>query len=191
VSSEFEWYNLNSFRPLDYYTEFRKLIYLGAECMRRLELVKTELLKDMLVPTHFTELRASFIKLLYHFLSILRTYERTVFTRSEEEEEEEERKHSSPIYEITKDIELLVKYLTSHDVAIAVNNVYVSRTGEIQNIVGLMESILSGLIFDSIKETTEIITEEIPKVFIEEALKRGGIIPKFKYEKAKEISTGI
>ena len=190
VANEFQWLNITNFRPLSYYTEFHKLSELGSRTARYLELVKVELTKGVLIPRHFTESRSSFIQTLYCLLSILRTYGKVIFPRGEEEEVEE-RKVTNPIFQLTKDIELLVKYLTSHDVAVAVNNVSIGRTGEMHNIIGTMESILNGLVFASIEEMNNRIIDSCPRIFIEETLKRAGVIPKFKEEKPKEVSPGI
>lgn len=194
VGNEFEWLNIPNLRPFLSYTEFHRISQLGAKCVRLLEEIKFEMLKGTFVPSHFLELRSTFLQLVYQITSFLRTYRAPAYPAREETEGERRfgsregnAEESDPVREFTVDLQLLVKYMMGHEVAMAVNLAVGGKYGEINGVLGIIETVLNGIIHSSIKDAFDEVVAEIPEKVITNMLKRGGLLPKFKAEKPKEV----
>jgi len=185
----FKWIELRDtkiFRGMD---DIEQLIEYGKETAEKLDRVKHSMEMGFFDTSAFNDAVSNFTRMLFALMSIARAYQEKIM---DEKGIPDSKKSDirSQIIALTNDLRNMLEGLNKADVEHAINEARIGKYGSISMIVQLMDSMLYAYIYDVLLSTIRETKKEFYGIFVKNALKRGGIVPKFK-ELMKEEKKGV
>lgn len=181
----FDWLKLKDTKIFYGIDEIEALIEYGKETADKLDRVKYSMASGFFDIDAFNEAVSSFTRMIFALMSIARSYQEDIM---EEEGISTAKKEDirSRVNALTNDLRNMLEGLSKADVEHAINEARVGKYGSISMLIQLMDSMLHAYIYDVLIKTVKDIRKGFRATFIKNALKRGGIVPKFKELMKKE-----
>ena len=178
---ESDWVSLLNLKPFKAFPKLERFIKLGAEASVNLDNLKADLQQGFDPASSYCEFRKSIVSLLYLLASIV-----------------EKVSSNTSISGIGKgkvafqnDVTNLIEWLHGPEADRALNEAREGRVALLRSQIGFMESLLDSYLFDLIRIGYEETIQKLEEKVVIEALRKGGLVPKFKELRRKGVGESL
>jgi len=163
---EEDWVSLLTVNCWEKYPRLKRFIEMGADASRSLLNLKMDIRQGFDPTEAYCDFRNKIISLLYLLASIVESHGEVL-------------REGGGKAALRHDLSNLVEYLNGPEAERALNEAREGRIGSLLSQITLMESLLDSYFFDLIRTGYEEAIKRLPKKVVDEALKKGGLVPKF------------